>query len=227
MLRPQLLTQLADQLITIQRPHPLRVAIDGIDAAGKTFLADELSQTLQARGCSVIRASIDGFHQPQKIRHQRGSTSPEGYYYDSFDYDALRRLILEPLGPAGSRQYQTAMFSFRADAPILSSVRLADAKTILLFDGVFLLRPELVSYWDFKIFVDITFEVSVERASQRDQMLFGPADAVKKRYRQRYVPGQQLYLQSCRPKEQADIVVNNNNPTNPTMTIQIKNSAIE
>ena len=225
MLRSQLLEQLADRLIAIRQPHPLRVAIDGIDAAGKTFLADELSQTLQTRECPVLRASVDGFHHPQEIRHQRGAISPEGYYYDSFDYNALKRLILEPLGPAGNRQYQTAMFSFRSDASILSSVRLADAKSILLFDGVFLLRPELVSYWDFKIFVDITFEVSIERASRRDQMLFGPPEAVKERYQQRYVPGQQLYMQSCRPKEQADIVVHNNDPTNPTMTIQVKNSA--
>lgn len=31
------------------------------------------------------------------------SLSPEGYFFDVFDYDALRRLLLHPLGPTGNR----------------------------------------------------------------------------------------------------------------------------
>ncbi|MBN1218840.1 MAG: uridine kinase [Anaerolineae bacterium] len=210
--------------MAIKRPHPIRVAIDGVDAAGKTNLADELVQPVQDQGRPVIRASIDGFHNPQAIRHQRGSISPEGYYFDSFDYQAVKSLLLEPLGPQGNRQYQTAMFSFRADAPILSQIRTAHPESILLFDGVFLLRPELSNCWDYKIFVDITFENSVARASRRDQMLFGTAEAVIARYQQRYVPGQHLYLQSCRPKERADVVVDNNNFLNPTLIFLTGNS---
>jgi uridine kinase len=114
------------------------------------------------------------------------------------------------------------MFSFRADASILSSVHSAHAEAILLFDGVFLLRPELYDYWDFKIFVDVSFEIAVERASRRDQMLFGTAEAVKEQYWQRYVPGQHIYIQSCQPKERADVVVENNDPLNPTMRVQTK-----
>jgi uridine kinase len=41
-------------------PHPTRVAIDGVDAAGKTTLDDELAEVLRERGRGVIRASIDG-----------------------------------------------------------------------------------------------------------------------------------------------------------------------
>lgn len=36
--RRQTLSQLADLILEVERPHPLRVAIDGIDAAGKTTL---------------------------------------------------------------------------------------------------------------------------------------------------------------------------------------------
>jgi uridine kinase len=224
MSRSQLLQRLADQLTSIKRPHPIRVAIDGVDAAGKTLLADELILPLRERGYPIIRASIDGFHNPRKIRYKRGSTSPEGYYYDSFDYQAIKSLVLDPLGPNGNFQYQTAMFSFRADSPILSPIHRAPPEAILLFDGVFLLRPELYDYWDFKIFVEVSFEVSVERASRRDQILFGTAEAVKEQYWQRYVPGQQIYIQNCRPRERADVVIENNDPVNPTMYFQAKNS---
>jgi uridine kinase len=45
-----------------------RVAIDGVDGAGKTYFADELAEVLGASGRSVIRASVDGFDNPRSIR---------------------------------------------------------------------------------------------------------------------------------------------------------------
>ena len=87
--RRSLLDRLTHAIAAVSRPHPLRVALDGVDAAGKTSLADELVRPLQGRGYPVIRASLDGFHHPRAFRHRRGATSPEGYYYHSFDYPAL------------------------------------------------------------------------------------------------------------------------------------------
>ena len=85
--RDEMLDQLANCLMTLQFQHPVRVAIDGVDAAGKTTLADALAGVLIQRGRAVIRASIDGFHRPRAERHRQGANSPEGYYADSFDYD--------------------------------------------------------------------------------------------------------------------------------------------
>src|SRR5438128_702151 len=99
--RSQVLEELARRILHIEQPYPVRVAIDGPDAAGKTTLAQELSPLIQARGRPVIRASIDGFHNPTRIRYSRGATSPEGYYYDSFNYHALTESLLAPLGLSG------------------------------------------------------------------------------------------------------------------------------
>ncbi len=46
--------RLADLVALVRRPHPVRVAIDGADAAGKTTLADELVKPLEARGRTAI-----------------------------------------------------------------------------------------------------------------------------------------------------------------------------
>lgn len=216
MTQAQLLEQIAEYLCSIRRSHPLRVGIDGIDAAGKTTLANALVAVLQRRR-TVIRASIDGFHNPKAIRHVRGSLSPEGYYYDSFNYGALKNLLLVPLGEDGNGEYQTATFDFRTDSPISSRQCHAPADAILLFEGVFLFRPEIVNLWDVKIFLEITFGESVSRASQRDQYLFGTVEAVRERYLQRYVPGQRHYLETCHPTEQADMLIDNNNVDNPVL----------
>jgi uridine kinase len=213
--RAQVLEELANQITQIERTHPTRVAIDGPDAAGKTRLADELVPLLQAHGRQVIRVSIDGFHNPTHIRYQRENATPEGYYRDSFNYAALSEVLLKPLGRDGSCQYRTAVFDYRTDSEVQKPPQLAQANAILLFDGVFLLRPELLKHWDFTIFVDASFEVTLARVEQRDTSLFGSKEEVRQRYKQRYIPGQQLYFAERRPKELADVVIDNNDPANP------------
>ncbi|HEX8845992.1 MAG TPA: hypothetical protein VF791_15180 [Pyrinomonadaceae bacterium] len=215
MKRSHLLDYLVGRIIRIEQPHPVRVAIDGPDAAGKTTLAHELVAPLQAHGRPVIRASIDGFHNPARIRHQRGGTSPEGYYLDSFNYQALTESLLAPLGPGGSRQYLRAVFDYRTDSEVRLPAQVAEEDAILLFDGVFLLRPELFEQWDFTIFVEAAFETTLGRAEQRDELLFGSIGEVRERYLKRYIPGQKLYMAESRPRERADVVVDNNDPQNP------------
>ncbi len=217
--RQRLLDQLAHAIAAVSRPHPLRVALDGVDAAGKTSLADDLVGPLQGLGYPAIRVSLDNFHRPREVRHRRGTLSPEGYYYDSFDYPALKSLLLEPLGPGGSLRYQTALFDGRAETALSSPIRTAALRSVLLFDGVFLFRPELERCWDLKIWVEVTFEVALSRAVQRDAVLFGGEAAVRERYERRYIPGQRLYLEQCRPREQADLIVDNNDPLHPVLHV--------
>jgi uridine kinase len=215
--RQGVLDQLADRVVAIQRAHPVRVAIDGIDAAGKTTLADELVRPIEERGRPVIRASIDGFHRLRAERYRRSQDSPEGYYDDSFNYTALRDALLRPLGPDGSRRYRRAVFDFRVDAPLPAAGEETPANAVLLFDGVFLLRPELDDLWDYCIFVDVDFAVALRRALLRDQALFGSAEAARARYEQRYIPGQRLYLRVAHPRERTDVVVENNDPRRPCL----------
>lgn len=204
--RTRLIHDLADLIAAVHRTHPVRVAIDGVDAAGKTTLADELVEPLWDRRRVVIRACVDGFHRPRAERYQRGMDSPEGYYYDSFDFEALRSLLLLPLGPGGNRQYRRASFDYRSDEWLDEPVRYAPLDTVLLFDGVFLLRPELDDCWDFRIFLSADSQETVRRAAMRDHPLFCEG-SVMDRYWKRYVPGQRIYLEAAQPTERADAVV--------------------
>lgn len=219
MLRKKLIESIVYKISSIECDHPTRVAIDGIDAAGKTTLADEIAAVLQEKQRPMIRASIDGFHRPKKDRYRRGELSPEGYYYDSFDHDAIKQNILLPLGPAGTREYRTTVFDFRNDSPLLSPLMHTSEDAVLLFDGVFLLRPELKDHWDLCIFIQIDFSVSLHRALGRDLPLFGTKEAIAERYEKRYIPGQKIYLRQSKPQKIAHIVINNNDPQNPEMII--------
>ena len=128
-----------------------------------------------------------------------------------------------PLGPGGSLRYRRAVFDFRADSPLKAAVEEAPFDAVLLFDGVFLLRPELCEYWDFAIFVHADFEVTVRRAEVRDRELFGSAATVRNRYQQRYIPGQRLYLFEVEPERRANVVINNT-PDHPRLVHVVRKS---
>jgi uridine kinase len=215
--RLALLGRLADLVAARQQDHPVRVAIDGVDAAGKTTLADELAGALAGRGRPVIRASVDGFGRPRAERHRRGELSPTGYWLDAFDYPALRGNLLDPLGPGGSRRHRTASFDVRSDRPRRGPLLVAPPDAVLLLDGVFLLRPELNDAWDLRIFLEVSLGEALRRALARDRALFGSAQAVRARYRRRYLPAQRRYLTTVQPRRIAEVVVDNHDPTAPRL----------
>ena len=218
--RDELLRRLAEAVESVTIAHPTRVAIDGPPAAGKTTLGDELAVALRARGRVVIRASIEGFLLPRLQRYRRGEYSAEACYHDSFDFDALHRVLLDPLGPGGDRRFQPAIYDYRTDSVLSQPITTAPAHAVLLFDGVFLLRPGLIDRWDLRIYVSAAFEETLDRARTRDLALFGSASEVERRHRDRYIPAQQLYFDTARPTDRADIIVHNDEPQQPAWEAQ-------
>jgi uridine kinase len=194
--------------------RPLLVAIDGQCCAGKTRLADELAAALRDAGFAgaVLRPSIDGFHHPAAHRHRQGVDSWRGYYEDAFDHGLARRVLLAPLRdgpwPASCR---LVAHDVRAEVAVDEVIEV-HRDTILLFDGVFLFRPELDDAWDLRVLVDVPDELAIRRARERDGPFMGGADTAEHRYRARYVPAWHHYVAQCAPRVRADLVVDNRQP---------------
>lgn len=214
--RRRCVARLATELLRRPVPHTLRVAIDGPDAAGKSTLADELADHL-ALTRPVIRLSADRFHHPASMRRRRGSLSPEGYYHDSFDNGMIAGAVLRPLGPGADGRYLPGIFDYRTDRPVRAVPRTAPPGAVLLFDGVFLLRPELRTGWDVSIYLHVDEDVTVDRALVRDVALFESVDVIEERYRRRYLPGQRLYREEAHPAQRADIVMDMTDPLAPVI----------
>jgi uridine kinase len=218
--RGQAVAAIVDAIDAISCPHPVRVAIDGSAAAGKTMLADELAISLRGRGRDVIRASVEGFLRPRIERYRRGSESARGCYEDSFDYDRLLAELLRPLGESGSRFYRTEIYDRHTDLRRDAEQMEASADAILLFDGVFLLRPELVDAWDFRVFITVASEEIIRRARIRDAEVYGSPDDAERRFRARYLPSQRHYRGTVRPAELADVVLDNDDPSQPSVLMR-------
>ncbi|WP_327044485.1 cytidylate kinase family protein [Microbispora sp. NBC_01189] len=221
--RGELISRLAEAIGSVTAAHPLRVAIDGPPAAGKTTLADELAVVLRAQGRDVIRATIDDFLFPRAQRYRRGQYSAEGCYFDAHDHASLCRVLLDPLGPGGDRRFRHAVYDRDTDTPSSPRATTATADAVLLFDGVFLLRPELVDRWDLRIFVSVPLEKTVERARDRSTALAGstadPAE-IERSWRDRYIPSQQLYFATAHPTDHADVIVYNDQLQRPAWEVR-------
>jgi uridine kinase len=175
------------------------------------MLADELAPLVAAAGRPVIRASVDGFHNPRDVRYRRGRASPEGYFHDSYDYSGLKAALLDPLRPGGSGRYRTALFDHVTDRAVaVREEAPPSSRSVLILDGIFLHRPELRDYWDFSIFLDVCFATSLARQIERD-----PAYGASHLVNTRYVPGQIHYLATCEPRTRATLVVDYNDFSAP------------
>lgn len=200
------IASIADGIVLLVGEQVVRVAVDGVDGAGKSVFADELGDELERSGIRVLRASVDGFHNAAEVRYARGRTSPEGYFRDSYDYDALERFLLRPLSPGGNRQVVRAVRDVFAEQPVEPLVEDATDVRVLLIDGIFLHRDRLRPWWDHSVFLDVDFEVAVPRGAQRGYGDNDPHVAANRRY----VEGQRLYLRECDPQSHASVVVDNN-----------------
>lgn len=189
------------------------VGVDGPDAAGKTTLADHLAAALAV---PTLRASIDGFHQPRELRYQRGELSAEGYFRDSFDYQALLGECLRPFRE-GAARVQVARYDYKTDAG--SSVHAADVprRAVLIFDGVFLLREQLRDQWTLSVYLRVSPRETLRRARVRDVNLFGSHEEIERRYVGRYLPGQALYRGEVGPEAVAHVVVDNDRVDAPAV----------
>jgi uridine kinase len=103
-------------------------------------------------------------------------------------------VLLRTLRPDATGWYRTEIFDYRRDLPVYTAKRKADPQAKLLFDGVFLLRPQLRLFWGYTILVRADFDVTVtlRRALIRDLSLSGDAAEIQQRYLSRYIPGQKV-----------------------------------
>lgn len=189
----------------------VRIGVDGVDGAGKTIFADQLADGLRTAGRDVVRVSIDGFHRPRRLRYQRGRSSPDGFWLDSYDYQRFRAEVVAPFSPGGDRRYREAIRDVTSDQAVDLEPQTAPDGALLVVDGIFLHRDELADCWDYSMFLRVGFDETFARMAKRDGC---PADPTAPE-NSRYYAGQQLYLGACDPEGRAEVVIDNTDPDTP------------
>lgn len=195
--------------------------MDGRSGAGKSTFADELAARLAARGRSTLRSTTDSFHRPRAERLGRGPTSAEGYYLDSHQLETIVDQLLVPFAH-GANRVRTAAFDEPSDTVVDIAVEVEPA-TVLVFDGLFLQRPELEANWDIMIFLD------ADARREREWLDYllrevpddvgDRASTIDERLRQarwpRYRDGWRIYVDAVQPSATATVVIDNNDFRSP------------
>ncbi|QHT55981.1 uridine kinase [Cellulomonas sp. H30R-01] len=185
------------------------VAVDGPGASGKSTVTALLAARVTGRPVIVLHA--DDFLHPPHVRHARGRHSPEGFWLDAYDYAAFTTDALAPLRPGGDGLVRTTAVGGAPDRASRPDRLQAALDALVLVDGTFLHRDELVGLWDWSVYLDVPLDVAGARMALRD----GLAGDEARRLLARYSGAQRLYLAASRPWERACVVVDTSDLDSP------------
>lgn len=205
--------------------HPLRVAIDGISAAGKTTLARELEGRLHIAGAAAVHVSIDDFHHRAE-RRRSDNNRARGYYNDALNFEALAKHVLRPLGPGGDGKYLARYMNVLTDEFFPEQFEAVEPGTVVLVDGCFLQAEALQGLFDRMIWVQTSFDAAETRAVHRDKDLLGGEEKVKDTYRERYHAAGHKYIEEHDPASKADLIIHNDDVLKPKLEWR-KNASME
>ncbi|MFJ8351081.1 uridine kinase [Streptomyces sp. NPDC094153] len=204
--RSTLVEEVAKRVLALGQGR-LLVGIDGFTAAGKTSFGHEVAEWISAAGRPVLRAALDDFKKPWRDRHLYDRESGEGYYRNAFDYEAVRNLLLNPCRSSGATSCVLCSIDPLTQRDHSSQTTPLGADVVLIMDGVFAFRPEINEYWDFRVWLRVDAELSVQRGAERDQDWAGSeAESV---HRDRYLVAECIYLQEVDPLPMTDVVIEN------------------
>ncbi|WP_338674805.1 uridine kinase [Streptomyces sp. SCSIO 30461] len=204
--RSALVEAVAKQILSLGQGR-LLVGIDGFTAAGKTSFGHELAEWISTAGRPVLRATLDDFKKPWRDRHLYDRESGEGYYRNAYDYEAVRRLLLDPCRSSDAESCVLCGIDPLTQLDHSSEVSPLGADAVLIVDGVFAFRPEIDAYWDFRIWLQVDAELSVRRGAERDQDWAGSeAESI---HRNRYLVAERIYMEEVDPLPRMDLVIDN------------------
>ena len=139
------------------------VGIDGDDPAVSAEFALAFAEALRRAGRDAVVAHLDDFRRPRAEREDPSVPEAERAYAAGYDYELLRRVLLDPFKLGGSTGFVLAAYDGARDEPRQARWRTAGRDALLLVDGPFALRPELRGAWSTSIRLD-TQEPPVDAA---------------------------------------------------------------
>ena len=181
--------------------HVLRAAVDGHPAAHPEALADALVDPLRLLGRPVLRVGSGWFLRPASVRLERGRTDPDAFYDDRLNSAALRREVLDPLGPGGSGRYLPTLWDPRTDRATRAGYATAPERAVLVLDGTLLLGAGLPL--DLVIHLRLSAGARERRAAADERWA---------------LPAYERYDDEVDPAAVADVVVRVDDPRHPALS---------
>jgi len=191
-------------------PGVFTIGVSGIDASGKGFVSRLLQSELEKQNLKVANINIDPWQNPLTVRLQKEDPA-RNFYNNVFRWDDFFSQLILPLKKTGSIYLETRLIRTDADEyyPFTYHLHKPD---ILLIEGIFLFKRELLEHYDFTIWIDCSFETGLRRAIVRNSENLSE-EQLTRDYRIYYYPAQRYHFQKDDPRSAASIVYNNDEIT--------------
>ena len=173
------------QEIQKNRKEPLRIAIDGRCASGKTTLASRLKKEIN---CNVIH--MDHFFLRAEQRTESRLSQPGG----NVDYERFLEEVVDSMKKGSLFSYR--VFDCKTMA-FTDNVQVEPNK-VTIVEGAYCCHPSLWDFYDVRIFLSIDSEEQLRRIKCRN------GEKALKEFRERWIPLEENYFSTYQIMERCD-----------------------
>lgn len=164
------------------------LAIEGGSASGKTTLAQMLAKVYD---CTVFH--MDHFFL-QPYQRTAGRYEEAG---GNVDRERFLAEVLKPLSRGETVRYR----KFDCSADTLSQPIEVIPKKLTVIEGAYSMHPELSSYYDLSVFLDVSPDLQKKRIIKRN------TPQMAKRFFEEWIPLEEKYFAHLKVKERCDLLV--------------------
>ena len=161
---------LADRIIERYKfhisPSAFTVALSGIDASGKGYISKLIEKELISKDYKVANINIDPWQHPIPVR-LKNENSAEIFYNNAIRWDDFFEQLIFPLQKNRTIYLETKGIYTYADKfyPLVNDYKNIN---IILIEGILLFKKQFISYYDYKVWIDCSFETGLQRAVKRN-----------------------------------------------------------
>ncbi|OBW60495.1 uridine kinase [Solibacillus silvestris] len=181
------------------KTRPYIIALDGLSGAGKTTLVIQLKRILK----NLVIIHIDDFIVERDKRYDTGQEQWFEYYQLQWDTEYLKEHLYQKIQQNVS-PFKLPFYQKQEDTHVIKTIDLS-SNSIVIIEGIFLLRDEWKNFYDYIVFLDCPKEIRYERVLLRDTYI-GDLEARLKKYNERYWIAEEYYLIKQKPFELADYI---------------------
>ena len=168
--------------------NPLKIAIEGGSASGKTSLSKLLTEVYD---CTIFHMD-DYFLRPEQRTPERLSQTG-----GNVDRERFLEEILYPLSRNEVINYRKFDCSLMEVGESISIV----PKKLVIIEGVYSMHPDLRDYYDFSVFLDISPDLQKERILHRNP------GALAQRFFDQWIPMEKKYFSEMNIPDICDIKI--------------------
>lgn len=183
-------------LIRTRMTHsPFLIGIDGPGGSGKSHFARILSQAVPSASIVKTDDFYTGSLEPHEILHE----------YGRFDVGRLKSCVLDPLKQGKDARFQI----YNWNTCSLGHWRTVSSMKTVIVEGVYALKRELRSNYDFTIWVETPREIRLARGLERD------GESARSQWEDEWMPREDEYMQDPDedPRAFADLVISGTDPS--------------